>query len=127
MVSNLFVYRAWCFCNGLINPASFSDGLKKRGRGMINADSYDLARKKRFRGLDASGNSTEDGASVVPSADAPKYTQRQVDYFEQVKQAEMARIKTEYEQYIMKKDVEFQHLRQEVRSCVLYVREEPEI
>lgn len=125
MVSNLSLYRVWCVCYDPINPASFSDGLKKRGRGMISADSYDLARKKRFRGLDASGNNnTEDGANAgVPAADVPKYTQRQVDYFEQVKLAETARIKAEYEQYIMKKDVEFQQLRQEVGLAYPTMRE----
>lgn len=96
----------------------YPDGLKKRSRLLSAAESYDVSRKKRFRAGDASGNG-EDGSSSASAAaaDAPKYSQRHVDYFEQVKQAEIARIRTEYEQYIMKRDAEFQRCRQELGAA----------
>ncbi|RLN74562.1 hypothetical protein BBJ28_00020851 [Nothophytophthora sp. Chile5] len=83
-----------------------TDGLKKRSR---LSDSYDLSRKKRCR--DGAG---EDATAAGGDADVAKFTQRHVDYFEQVKQAEIARIRAEYEQFIMKKDAEFQRGRQEL-------------
>lgn len=92
----------------------YSEGLKKRSRLLSAAESFDVSRKKRFRGGDASG-SGEDGAAAA--ADTPKYSQRQVEYFEQVKQAEIARIRTEYEQYMMKREAEFQRCRQELGAA----------
>ncbi|RLN26379.1 hypothetical protein BBJ28_00002342 [Nothophytophthora sp. Chile5] len=98
------------------SPVYPTDGLKKRSR---LSDSYDLSRKKRCR--DGAG---EDATAAGGDADVAKFTQRHVDYFEQVKQAEIARIsltvicvwvrRAEYEQFIMKKDAEFQRGRQEL-------------
>ncbi|GLE11510.1 hypothetical protein PINS_up023966, partial [Pythium insidiosum] len=93
----------------------FPEALKKRSR-LLSGDAYDLpSRLKRVRAANtASGveDRLEDDTTV--SKDLPKYTQRHVDYFEQVKQAEIARIRTEYEQYIMKRDLEFQQARHEI-------------
>lgn len=94
----------------------YPDGLKKRSRLLSAAETFDVARKKRFRGGDAPGGG-EDGAAQAAAADAPKYSQRHVDYFEQVKQAEVARIRTEYEQYIMKREAELQRCRQELGAA----------
>lgn len=75
----------------------YPEGLKKRARLLSATDAYESARKKRFRAVDVPG-AGEDTASGVTgagasAADAPKYSQRHVDYFEQVKQAEIARIR----------------------------------
>ncbi|TMW64308.1 hypothetical protein Poli38472_012930 [Pythium oligandrum] len=97
----------------------FPDGLKKRSR-LMTSETYELSRLKRYRGASAGeyGAATASNENAMNDEDAhkdvPKYTQRHVDYFEQVKQAEIARIRAEYEQYIMKKDVEFQQCRQEL-------------
>ncbi|POM61119.1 hypothetical protein PHPALM_2723 [Phytophthora palmivora] len=81
----------------------YPDGLKKRSR---LADSFDLSRKRQRR----VGEPQDDAAD-----DVAKYSQRHVEYFEQVKQAEIARIRAEYEQFIMKKDAEFQRLGHELQ------------
>ncbi|KAL3671259.1 hypothetical protein V7S43_003191 [Phytophthora oleae] len=86
----------------------YPDGLKKRSR---LADSFDLSRKRQRRGLAETAGQDEAEAE----ADVAKYSQRHVEYFEQVKQAEIARIRAEYEQFIMKKDMEFQRLGQELQ------------
>ncbi|DBA01125.1 TPA: hypothetical protein N0F65_001753 [Lagenidium giganteum] len=91
------------------SPA-YTESLKKRGR-LIGSDAFELGRKKRCRVVELGNEAAEE-------EDVPKYTQRHVDYFEQVKQADIARIRTEYEQYIMKKDVEFQNMRQEMQQLV---------
>lgn len=86
----------------------YPDGLKKRSR---LGDSFDMSRKKRQRRVgETSGQ--EDAAD---DADVAKYSQRHVEYFEQVKQAEIARIRAEYEQFIMKKEADFQRLGQELQ------------
>ncbi len=59
--------------------------------------------KKRCRAIDFSSSGHE---GKVEEADELKFTQRHFDYLEQVKQAEIARLRTEYEQFIMKKDQE---------------------
>jgi predicted RNase H-like nuclease (RuvC/YqgF family) len=82
----------------------YPDGLKKRSR---LTEPFELSRKKRQRRVDGQDEADDD-------ADVVKYSQRHVEYFEQVKQAEIARIRAEYEQFIMKKDVEFQRLGQEL-------------
>ncbi|TDH68121.1 hypothetical protein CCR75_005424 [Bremia lactucae] len=84
----------------------YPEGLKKRSR---HADSFDLLRKRQRRGV---GESPQDEIAV--DADTAKYSQRHVEYFEQAKQSEIARIKAEYEQFIMKRDAEFQRLGQEL-------------
>ncbi|KAG7401513.1 hypothetical protein PHYBOEH_000571 [Phytophthora boehmeriae] len=83
------------------------DGLKKRSR---LADSFDISRKKRCRVGESSG-----ADDVSDDADVAKYSQRHVEYFEQVKQAEIGRIRAEYEQLLLRKDVDFQRLRQELQ------------
>ncbi|KAL4165289.1 hypothetical protein KRP22_004018 [Phytophthora ramorum] len=84
----------------------YPNGLKKRSR---LTEPYDLSRKKRQR--QASNGQDE----AVDETDVAKYSQRHVEYFEQVKQAEIARIRAEYEQFIMKKDAEFQRLGQQLQ------------
>jgi small-conductance mechanosensitive channel len=37
-----------------------------------------------------------------------------MDYFDQVKQAELARLRTEYEQFILKKEQEMNHFKQQI-------------
>lgn len=92
------------------SPA-FPEALKKRSRLLSGGDAYELPRMKRCRG-DLTASSTDELHDATK--DVPKYTQRHVDYFEQVKQAEIARIRAEYEQYIMKKETETQQLRHEL-------------
>lgn len=87
----------------------FPEGPKKRSRVLSSGEAYELPRMKRCRGDFAPST----GANDAMGDDDAKYTQRHVDYFEQVKQAEIARIRAEYEQFIMKKEVEFQQFRQE--------------
>jgi DNA repair exonuclease SbcCD ATPase subunit len=94
------------------SPA-FSE-LKKRSRHAA-ADSFELSRSKRYRGLEAAP-SAEETAAAEAAKDVPKYTQRHVEFFEQAKQAEIARIRAEYEQFIMKKEVEFQSCRRELQQ-----------
>ncbi|CEG49399.1 uncharacterized protein PHALS_07163 [Plasmopara halstedii] len=82
----------------------YPESLKKRSR---HVESFDLSRKRQRRGVN-------DGNSQDEDADVAKYSQRHVEYFEQMKLAEMNRIKTEYDQFLMKKDVEIQRLGQEL-------------
>ncbi|GMF21255.1 unnamed protein product [Phytophthora lilii] len=92
---------------GFAPVAVYPEGLKKRAR---LADAFELSRKKRFRVGETAGQ--DDGQD---EADVAKYSQRHVEYFEQVKQAEIARIRAEYEQFILKKDADFQRLGQELQ------------
>ncbi|CAH0478361.1 unnamed protein product [Peronospora belbahrii] len=90
-----------------------TNGLKKRSR--LN-ESFDLSRKKRQRcvGENTTTSATED---TIDESDVVKSCQRHVAYFEQnVKQAEIARMKTEYDHFLMKKEVEFQQLGQELQQ-----------
>lgn len=80
----------------------YPEGLKKRSR---LGESFELSRKKRQRRVGENG-AQDDGPD---EADVAKYSQRHVEYFEQVKQAEIARIRAEYEQFILKKEAEFRH------------------
>ncbi|KAF1787640.1 hypothetical protein GQ600_18361 [Phytophthora cactorum] len=89
--------------------AVYPEGLKKRSR---LADSFDLSRKRQRRGVGETNGQDE----ATDDADLAKYSQRHVEYFEQVKQAEIARIRSEYEQFIMKKEAEFQRLGQELQQ-----------
>ncbi|KAG7379618.1 hypothetical protein PHYPSEUDO_008345 [Phytophthora pseudosyringae] len=89
-------------------PPVYPEGLKKRSR---LADSFELSRKRQRRGAGEANGQDE----ATDEADVAKYSQRHVEYFEQVKQAEIARIRAEYEQFIMKKDAEFQRLGQELQ------------
>ncbi|KAE9025881.1 hypothetical protein PR003_g9118 [Phytophthora rubi] len=90
------------------SPAVYPEGLKKRSR---LGESFELSRKKRQRRVGEAGGQ-DDGPD---EADVAKYSQRHVEYFEQVKQAEIARIRAEYEQFILKKEAEFQRLGQELQ------------
>ncbi|GAB9469491.1 hypothetical protein Gpo141_00006769 [Globisporangium polare] len=95
------------------SPA-FSE-LKKRSRHAAS-ESFELSRSKRYRsGLEAAP-SAEETAAAEAAKDVPKYTQRHVEFFEQAKQAEIARIRAEYEQFIMKKEVDFQNVRRELQQ-----------
>lgn len=85
----------------------FPNGLKKRTR---LGDSFDLSRKKRQRHISEGQDDV-----AIDEADVAKYSQRHVEYFEQMKQAEIARIRAEYEQVIMRKDADFQRLGQELQ------------
>ncbi|ETK92862.1 hypothetical protein F441_03969 [Phytophthora nicotianae CJ01A1] len=87
----------------------YPEGLKKRSR---LADSFDLSRKRQRRGVGETSGQDE----ATDDADVAKYSQRHVEYFEQVKQAEIARIRAEYEQFIMKKEADFQRLGQELQQ-----------
>ena len=86
-----------------------SNGLKKRSR--LN-EAFDFSRTKRQRCVDDTNNHQD----TIDDADVAKYSQRHIEYFEHVKQCEIARIKTDYEQFIMNKDVECQRLGQELQS-----------
>ncbi|KAG6576374.1 uncharacterized protein IUM83_09024 [Phytophthora cinnamomi] len=87
----------------------YPEGLKKRSR---LGESFELSRKKRQRRVGEPGGGADDGAD---EADVAKYSQRHVEYFEQVKQAEMARIRAEYEQLLLRKEADFQRLGQELQ------------
>uniref|UniRef100_K3XAW0 Uncharacterized protein n=1 Tax=Globisporangium ultimum (strain ATCC 200006 / CBS 805.95 / DAOM BR144) TaxID=431595 RepID=K3XAW0_GLOUD len=86
--------------------------LKKRSRHAAS-EGFELSRSKRYRGGVESA-SVGDESTADAAKDVPKYTQRHVEYFEQAKQAEIARIRAEYEQFILKKEVEFQQCRHEL-------------
>lgn len=124
----------WCI--GMCTLA-YSE-LKKRSRH-VSSESFELSRSKRYRGLEGV-SATEESAAAEAAKDVPKYTQRHVEYFEQAKQAEIARIRyarwsyflcegpgpgiycdssrlvcrAEYEQFILKKEGEFQNCRHEL-------------
>ncbi|CAI5744485.1 unnamed protein product [Peronospora destructor] len=85
------------------------NGLKKRSR--LN-ESLDLIRNKRQRCVVDTNNHNDS----IDDADVAKYSQRHVEYFEHLKQAEIARLKTEADQLMMKKEVDFQRLGQEFQS-----------
>ncbi|RMX67463.1 hypothetical protein DD238_001294 [Peronospora effusa] len=85
------------------------NGLKKRSR--LN-ESLDLIRNKRQRCV-VDTNIQHDNND---DADVAKYSQRHVEYFEHMKQAEIARIKTECDQLMMKKELDFQRLAHELQS-----------
>uniref|UniRef100_M4BUE9 Uncharacterized protein n=1 Tax=Hyaloperonospora arabidopsidis (strain Emoy2) TaxID=559515 RepID=M4BUE9_HYAAE len=86
----------------------FPPNLKRSRLG----DSLDLSRKKRQRrGSDAIGQN-----DAIDEMDVAKYSQRHVEYFEQVKQAELARVRAEYEHLRMTKDADFQRLGQELQQ-----------
>ncbi|KAF1318501.1 hypothetical protein FI667_g13900, partial [Globisporangium splendens] len=88
--------------------------LKKRSRHAAS-ETFELSRSKRYRGgVESAGVSDESAAASDAAKDVAKYTQRHVEYFEQAKQAEIARIRAEYEQFILKKEVEFQQCRHEL-------------
>ncbi|CAI5735987.1 unnamed protein product [Hyaloperonospora brassicae] len=89
----------------------FPTSLKRSRLG----DSLDLSRKKRqCRASDAIGQNE----TPLDDLDVAKYSQRHVEYFEQVKQAELARIRTEFDHLSMKKDAEFQRLGQELQQTL---------
>lgn len=69
-------------------PTALSE-LKKRSRHGTS-DSFELARSKRYRGLEAAAEET---AAADAAKDVPKYTQRHVEFFEQAKLAEIARVR----------------------------------
>ncbi|TYZ62450.1 hypothetical protein PybrP1_005571 [[Pythium] brassicae (nom. inval.)] len=88
--------------------------LKKRSRHGAG-DSFELSRSKRYRGLEAAAD--ESAAAAEAAKDVPKYTQRHVEFFEQAKLAEIARIRAEYEQHAMKKEMELQSCRRELQQA----------
>lgn len=79
-----------CILSLCYATTAFSE-LKKRSRHAAS-ESFELARSKRYRGLEATP-STEEIAAAEAAKDVPKYTQRHVEFFEQAKQAEIARIR----------------------------------
>lgn len=77
---------------------AFSE-LKKRSRH-VSTEGFELSRAKRYRsGLDATATTAEETAAAEAAKDVPKYTQRHVEFFEQAKLAEIARIRYVYGLY----------------------------
>ncbi|KAI9914537.1 hypothetical protein PsorP6_007847 [Peronosclerospora sorghi] len=88
----------------------YPSGLKKRSR---LGDSFDLSRKKRPKRWVGESSGSDDALDDV---DVAKYSQRHVDYFEQRKAAELARVRSEYDQLLVKKDAQVQQLHHEVHE-----------
>nr|CCA26138.1 conserved hypothetical protein [Albugo laibachii Nc14] len=85
----------------------YLEGLKKRCFPSVS-ESYEASCKKRCRTIDFRSEPDDDAKSCL------KYTQRQVDYFEQVKQEEISRLRTECEQFMLRKEADMQKLKPEV-------------